>query len=156
MTGPPVRLHATVVLLGEAGLLIRGRSGSGKTSLALALIRDAVRSGCFARLVADDVVLLEARSGRLVARPHPTIAGKAERRTLGLLDVPHVPACVVRMIADIAGPAEMALDRLPAPSALLTSIAGVDLPCVTVSPAASVAERMAVILDALTVFRVGS
>ena len=156
MTGLPARLHATAVLLGEAGLLIRGLSGSGKTSLALALVRDAVRSGCYARLVADDVVLVEALSGRLVARPHPTIAGKVERRGLGLLDVPHAPACVVRMIADIGGPGGMAMARLPEPSALLTSIAGIDLPCVSVSPAASVVERMGVILDALTLFRAGS
>lgn len=156
MTGRPVKLHATAILLDEAGLLIRGPSGCGKSSLALALIGEAVRSGRFARLVADDAVLVEARSARLVARPHPRIAGKVERRGLGLVDVPHAPACVVRAIADIAGPAEPGPDRLPEPAALLASIDGVELPRVLLPAAASLYQRMGVILDVLAAFRAGS
>ena len=47
-------IHATVVLVGEAGVLIRGASGSGKSALALALMSEAGRRGLFARLVGDD------------------------------------------------------------------------------------------------------
>ncbi|RUY09959.1 HPr kinase/phosphorylase, partial [Mesorhizobium sp. M7A.F.Ca.US.005.03.2.1] len=41
MPGPavqPENIHATMVLIGERGILITGASGSGKTGLALALI----------------------------------------------------------------------------------------------------------------------
>ncbi len=156
MTGRPLKLHATAILVDEAGLLIRGPSGSGKSSLALALIGEAVRSGRFARFVADDAVLVEARSARLVARPHPRIAGKVERRRLGRVDVPPAPACGVRAIADIAGPAEPGPDRLPEPAALLASIAGVELPRVLLTATASLYQRMAVIFDVLAAFRAGS
>ena len=33
-----VNVHAVAVLLGEKGLLLRGRSGAGKSALALALL----------------------------------------------------------------------------------------------------------------------
>ena len=71
--------QATCVAIAGRGVLIEGPSGSGKSSLALALIdRGAV-------LVGDDGVLLEAAGGRLLARPHPNIAGRLEVRNLGLL-----------------------------------------------------------------------
>src|SRR5579885_12565 len=44
-------LHATAAVVGEAGVLIRGPSGSGKSSLAFALIAAAKASGLFARLI---------------------------------------------------------------------------------------------------------
>ena len=76
-------LHqATCVAIDGRGLLIEGLPGSGKSSLALALIdRGAV-------LVGDDGVLLERRGERLYASPAPAIVGKLEVRNLGLLEYP--------------------------------------------------------------------
>lgn len=74
--------QATCVAIGDRAILIEGAPGSGKSSLALALIdRGAV-------LVGDDGVLLEARGDRLVARPHPATRGLMEVRNLGLLPFP--------------------------------------------------------------------
>ena len=113
MTGDAsAAVHATAVVIDEGGILIEGRSGSGKSSLALALLDDARTRGRFGRLVGDDRVLLTARHGRLVARPHPAVAGLVERRGLGLLREPHEPACVVRLVVALVGRAGLA-ERYP-------------------------------------------
>ena len=72
-TAPPLRLHASAVVIGEAGILIRGPSGAGKSSLALALIGLARQQGRFARLIADDRTEIAVRAGRLLAAPVPPI-----------------------------------------------------------------------------------
>lgn len=84
--------QATGVAIGGRGLLIEGRPGSGKSSLALALIdRGAV-------LIGDDGILLEARGGRVVASPHPRTAGKLEVRNLGLIELPATDAPLALVI----------------------------------------------------------
>jgi HPr kinase/phosphorylase len=93
--------HATALLIGETGILIRGASGSGKSSLALALLAQAELSGRFASLVGDDRVQLEVRAGRLIARPHPALAGRAERRGQGIVVLPHEAATLVRCVIDL-------------------------------------------------------
>ncbi len=79
------QLHqASCVAIGGRAVLIEGPAGSGKSSLALALIdRGAV-------LVGDDGVTLELRQNttnerRLLASPPPNIAGLLEVRNVGLL-----------------------------------------------------------------------
>ena len=60
----PSNVYASAVLVGERGVLIRGAAGSGKSSLALALI---AADPAATRLVADDRAVLEAAGGRLLA-----------------------------------------------------------------------------------------
>lgn len=88
----PEPYQATGVALGVAGafqaLLIEGPPGSGKSSLALALIDRG------AALVGDDGVLLERREGRLWALPPPAIAGLLEVRNVGIVTLPAVAAPV--------------------------------------------------------------
>jgi serine kinase of HPr protein (carbohydrate metabolism regulator) len=93
--------HATAVILGDSGLLIRGRSGAGKTTLALALVEMSRARGRFAMLVSDDQVLLEAHDGRLVCRPPAEIAGLAEFRGMGPARTAFEPAMVVDLVADL-------------------------------------------------------
>lgn len=86
-------LHqATGVAIGERCVLIEGPPGSGKSSLALALIdRGAV-------LVGDDGVSLEIADGRLLASPAPATSGLFEVRNVGLIEMPvvrDVPVCLV-------------------------------------------------------------
>ncbi|CAH1659430.1 Serine/threonine protein kinase [Hyphomicrobiales bacterium] len=120
-----MRIHATAVAIGEAGVLLRGASGAGKSSLALALIGFAASSGRFARLVADDRVALQAVGGRLLARPVAPLEGVVERRGLGLTPEPFAPAVVVRLVVDLLGEEPA---RMPEPEDLVDSLAGVDLP----------------------------
>jgi len=79
-------VNATCVAIGGRGLLITGEPGSGKSSLALALIdRGAV-------LVGDDGAALELADGRVLASPPPNIAGLIEVRNVGLITLPTTSA----------------------------------------------------------------
>ena len=51
--------HGSAVILGDRGVLIRGRAGAGKTTLALSLVETCRATGGFARLVSDRVYVLE-------------------------------------------------------------------------------------------------
>lgn len=115
-------LHATCLVIGEAGVLLRGPSGAGKSTLARRLISAALRGGRYASLVGDDRVRLEAVAGRLIARPHPAIAGRLEVRGVGLTRVVHEPGAVVRLIVDCG---TEPLDRLPPETALWAELDGV-------------------------------
>jgi serine kinase of HPr protein (carbohydrate metabolism regulator) len=88
-------LHqASGVALGGRGLLIEGPPGSGKSSLALALVDRG------AELIGDDGVRLESRNARLWALPPPNIDGLIEVRNVGLVrtNVVSAPlALVVRL-----------------------------------------------------------
>ena len=115
------REHATCIVVGETGILIRGPSGSGKSSLALAIVERVGTAGGFVSLVADDRVILRRRHGRLVARPHPAIAGLVEIRGLGLVRHPNERAAVIGMVVEREG----AGDRYPDDEALWTEVMGV-------------------------------
>lgn len=125
------RIHATAVVVGERGLLIRGDSGAGKSALALALLAcDAPDRQT--RLVADDRVEIEVCAGRLIARPHPAIVGLIEQRGVGLLPAPFETAAVVRAVVNLQ--AKIGRDipsRFPEEEQMIDSIAGVSLPQLT-------------------------
>ena len=93
-------IHATAVALGNAALIIRGPSRSGKSTLAFALLArsEPQRPVC---LVGDDRVLLRRAAGRLLVSPHPRIAGLIERRGYGILALPHRGDVPVAGIVDL-------------------------------------------------------
>src|ERR1700752_1426192 len=68
-------LHASCVVIRESGILIRGASGSGKSSFASVLLAQARAGGEFAAWVADDRVFVTRHGNRLLGAPHPAIAG---------------------------------------------------------------------------------
>jgi serine kinase of HPr protein (carbohydrate metabolism regulator) len=94
-------LHATAVIHGENGVLILGPSGSGKSALALALMARANGAGAFAALIGDDRIFVRKANGRLIAWGAASMAGVIERRTAGLIVVPHEPAAVVRLAVEL-------------------------------------------------------
>jgi HPr kinase/phosphorylase len=121
---PSATIHAAAVLVGARAVLIRGPSGSGKSRLALELIR-AAHSGPlrFARLVGDDRVHVEAAHGRLLVRPAAALAGLIEVRGVGIRKLPYEPRAVVGLVVDLAADTE----RLPHADQQCTELEGVAL-----------------------------
>ena len=74
-----VNIHASCVALGNQGVLLLGKSGAGKSDLALRLIDGG------AALVADDRTILSTRGGALFARAPESIPGLLEIRGLGIV-----------------------------------------------------------------------
>ena len=116
-------LHASCVVIRESGILIRGASGSGKSSFASVLLAQARAAGEFAAWVADDRVLVTHHGNRLLGAPHPAIAGRFEARGLGILSEPHEPRAVLRLLVDLKDYTE----RLPEQDELTTMVDGVAL-----------------------------
>lgn len=73
-------LHATAVACEGRGLLICGRSGAGKSALALQMM------ALGAVLIADDRTVLSPRDGGLWMSAPDTIRGMIEARGMGLLN----------------------------------------------------------------------
>jgi HPr kinase/phosphorylase len=124
-------IHASAVLVGTRGLLIRGDSGAGKSQLVLQLIAAAADGRlAFARLVADDRVFVAAAHGRLIARAPRELAGLIEIRGLGIRRLPYETAAMIRLVVDLATAAE----RMPPAVATEAEIEGVRLPRLAVAP----------------------
>lgn len=95
-------IHASCVVIGEAGVLIRGRSGSGKSTLAREMVLHALQSGRFGCLVSDDRTSLRAGNGRLVGSPVEPLAGHLEIHGLGITRQPYEPSAVIRLVIDLS------------------------------------------------------
>lgn len=123
-------VHASAVLVGKEAVLIRGPSGSGKSRLAFELIL-AGRSGQLptAALVGDDRIYLDARQGRLWARPASRLAGLIEIRGLGIRRCDFVSEAPIGWVIDLNA-ADGA--RLPAPESLTATLLGIELPRIPV------------------------
>ena len=91
-------IHATAVLLGDRGVLITGASGAGKTTLALALVRECRSRGWFAALVADDQLFLSSQGGHLLCSVPGSIAGLAEVYGLGPRAIQAEPSMVIDLL----------------------------------------------------------
>ena len=108
-------LHASCVAKDGRGILIYGRSGAGKSDLALRLIdRGAV-------LVSDDYTIVRRVEGRLLARAPANIEGRIEVRGLGILPLEHVGDVPVALYVDL----NLDVERLPDRREPV-SIAGID------------------------------
>lgn len=120
-------VHATCIVLGQVGILLRGEPGAGKSDLALRMIETG------ARLVADDRVRLAREGMRVAATVPAALAGLIEVRGLGIVRLAadrHAPKAAVGLVCDLVAPGEV--DRLPEPTH--AEILGVSLPLVRLDP----------------------
>jgi serine kinase of HPr protein (carbohydrate metabolism regulator) len=100
-----VNIHATCVRIGRHGVLLLGKSGAGKSDLALRLI------GRGAVLVADDRCDLSVERGKLTARPPKTVAGLLEIRGVGIHKLPYAVSAAIALVVDLGA----TVARLPEP-----------------------------------------
>lgn len=116
-------VHATTVAFQaedgtNAGALLFGPSGSGKSELALELI------ALGARLVADDrTQLTPGPDGTLIASAPDRLRGLIEARGMGILRLPVLASAPLRVAVDLG---RTEVERLPHPHAI--DLAGHSLP----------------------------
>jgi serine kinase of HPr protein (carbohydrate metabolism regulator) len=101
-------IHASAVAIGDLAILIRGKAGSGKSSLAMALIDDPRSDGT---LIGDDRVLLTRQPTGVIVRPQPALAGLIEVRGIGILPIAHREKARLAFVVDLLPEAEC--PRLP-------------------------------------------
>ncbi|WP_347140029.1 HPr kinase/phosphatase C-terminal domain-containing protein [Paracoccus sp. SSK6] len=115
-----MQLHATTIALRDAGLLILGPSGSGKSSLALQLMAAG------ALLVADDRTDLRREGDAIIASCPPALLGRIEARGIGILSADPSGPVRLTQVVDLGGGSG---DRLP--QSRSHDVLGVALPLVT-------------------------
>ncbi len=144
----PAQIHATALIIGECGLLIRGKSGSGKSALARTLLAQSRDQGSFSCLIGDDIVRVSQAGGLIVARPHPEIAGRMEVRGLGILNFEYEPAAVLRCVVDLENMTTGGgnLPRIPEKSHKYTQFGEVFLPRLQLPASCSAADNAEVTL----------
>ncbi len=138
-------IHANALVLGEAGVLIRGPSGSGKSSLTLALLALARDRGRLGALIGDDRVLIAVRGRRILASGAPSVRGLIERRGYGVVQEPAEPSAVIRLVVDLSPPGEFG-PRLPDEDALRVSLEEIDLPRLAFDAVSDPLERAYAVL----------
>src|SRR3546814_964990 len=119
-------LHSSTVSVNGRAVMIEGRSGSGKSDLALRLIDRG------AKLVSDDYTIVRRKGKMLLASPPENIAGKIEVRGIGLVEMTHVsdlPVALVVQFFDV-------VDSMPTTPALRV-MAGISIPVMNIPPHAS-------------------
>jgi serine kinase of HPr protein (carbohydrate metabolism regulator) len=132
-------MHASSVALDGRAVLIAGRSGAGKSDLALRLLDRGFT------LISDDQTIVRRDGERLIAAPPATIAGKLEIRGIGIVAMDHVSDVPVALLVELASD----IERMPDDSRS-RPILGVAVPLVGIDAmAASAAAKVALALDRL-------
>ena len=145
-------IHGTCLAVGDAGVLLVGKPGSGKSDLALRLI-DGQGSGLSgairgARLVADDQVVVRRDGEALFASATPALRGKLEVRGLGIVDVASGDHVLLRLAVRLTPVAE--IERLPDLARARMEMLGLAIPLMLIDPGtASAPARIRAALDHL-------
>lgn len=100
-------IHASCVSWKNKGILIIGKTGSGKSDLCLRLIQEY---GAF--LVADDRVILNVSHETIFASSPDSIKHMLEVRGVGILKAPSVDSCPINIVVELTCDKDN-IERLP-------------------------------------------
>jgi HPr kinase/phosphorylase len=128
----PVHVHGTAIAIGNAAALIRGKSGSGKSDLALRCVcmPQSLVLPDAAKLVADDQVIVTRTAGGVYLSSPPSINGSIEVRGVGIVAVPAISKARLVLVADLTDPSQV--DRMPEQDFCL--IEGIRFACTKIAP----------------------
>jgi serine kinase of HPr protein (carbohydrate metabolism regulator) len=135
-------IHATGLVLGTTGMILRGPSGAGKSLLALELIDEWEMRGETAKLVSDDRIDIEAGKTGLVMHAPKAIEGLVELRGRGIVSRPFVAKADAHLVVDLVS----TLERMVEEDELVTELDGVTLARCPVPRAGIVDSRHQVLL----------
>ena len=97
-------VHSSSVELGGKAVLIKGKTGSGKSSLALKLIMLG------ANLIADDQTNIFSEQGRVFLRAPTSLPSGLEIRGVGIVKAPICEKAELKLIVDLS---QVENQRLP-------------------------------------------
>ena len=138
----PENVHATGLVLGTTGVILRGPSGAGKSLLALELLDAWEARGMPARLVSDDRIDLFAETGGVTMRAPRSIEGLIELRGRGIVSRPFIRMAPLHLVVDLVPE----LERMVEEEALVTELLGVTLPRCPVPQAGIIDARHQLLL----------
>lgn len=118
-----VNIHATGIVLGRIGLILRGVPGAGKSLLALELLDEWDARGLRAKLVSDDRIDIEAGTRGLTMAAPRAIEGLIELRGRGIVSRPFVRIAPLHLVVDLVDEVE----RMVEEDALVTILEGVSI-----------------------------
>ncbi len=124
--------HATCVDFNGKGVLIIGKSGAGKSDLALRLIKNNQHSSCLVTLVSDDQVCLTGLNHRLIASPPKPLEGLLEVRGVGLCHFEFLASSPIYLLVKLDK--NKTIERLPDFSQQQDAIAGISIPYIVLNP----------------------
>ncbi len=132
-------LHATTVAKHGRAVIITGRSGSGKSDLALRLFDRGFS------LISDDQTMVRKTDSRLIASAPPTIKGKLEVRGIGIVEIESVDDALVCLIVELSE----AVERMPE-AGLTRKLLGIAVPLIGIDAmGASAPAKVEIALDQL-------
>lgn len=130
-------IHATGLVLGRRGIMLRGPSGAGKSILTLALLDEWQARGRVAKLLSDDRLEIEPDRSGIVMHAPAAIAGLIELRGRGIVRRPYIARARLHLVVDLVP----TLERMVEEDFLETRIEGVSIARCPV-PAAGVVSAL--------------
>ena len=113
-------IYATCVSIKRKGVLFLGKSGSGKSDIALRLIASQQ-----AKLVADDRVDVLRQNNRLKATAPKKIKNLLEVRHIGIIELKAVSSVFINLVVELTNEP---LERMP--ENLFYEIEGIKIPLI--------------------------
>ncbi len=89
------QIHGTCIEISGIGILFKGVSGSGKSDLALRCLFAG------AKLVADDIVIINKEGDELIASSPSKLKGLLEVRGVGIVTKPYVNITKLGLIVEL-------------------------------------------------------